>query len=57
MYGIEAVSIKAGKKGIEIEPRSGRPSTSITPDNIERVLQMILTHSSDFAPSDLFLFP
>ncbi|PSN51640.1 hypothetical protein C0J52_09432 [Blattella germanica] len=30
-----------GKEGVEDDPRTGRPSTSITPDNIERVHQMI----------------
>ncbi|GBL98489.1 hypothetical protein AVEN_181093-1 [Araneus ventricosus] len=30
-----------GKEDLKDEPRSGRPSTSTTPDNIERVLWML----------------
>ncbi|PSN58345.1 hypothetical protein C0J52_11576 [Blattella germanica] len=45
-----------GKEGVEDEPRSDRPSTSVTPDNIERVLQMIFAVSPDLAPADLVLF-
>ncbi|PSN32700.1 hypothetical protein C0J52_20278 [Blattella germanica] len=45
------------KEGADDEPRSGRPSTSITPDTIERVLQMIVAdYHPDSAPADL-LFP
>ena len=52
MYGVETVSKKCvfkwlkcfrdGKEGVEDEPHSGRPSASITPDNIEQVLQKII---------------
>ncbi|PSN29364.1 hypothetical protein C0J52_28430 [Blattella germanica] len=41
------------KEGVEDVPRSGRPSTSITPDNIKRVIQMIVADSPDLAPADL----
>jgi len=51
VYGTEAVSRKCvydwfkrfrdGKETTEDEPRSGRPSTSRTPDKIERVRQML----------------
>ena len=51
VYGTEAVSRKCvydwfkrfrdGKETTEDEPRSGRPSTSRTPDMIERVRQML----------------
>ncbi|PSN48023.1 hypothetical protein C0J52_23473 [Blattella germanica] len=52
VYGVETVSKKClferikrfrdGKEGVKGEPRSGRPSTSIATNNIERVLQMIV---------------
>ncbi|GBM28261.1 Mariner Mos1 transposase [Araneus ventricosus] len=51
VYGVEAVSKKCvfewfkrfrdGKEDVEDEPRSGRPPTSTTPDNIERVRRML----------------
>ena len=51
VYGTEAVSRKCvydwfkrfhdGKETTEDEPRSGRPSTSRTPDMIEHVRQML----------------
>ncbi|PSN39694.1 hypothetical protein C0J52_22259 [Blattella germanica] len=66
-YGVQEVSkkcafelfkhIRHGKEGVEDEPRSSRPSISITPDNIERVLKMIVADSPDLARADLFLFP
>ncbi|GBN86603.1 hypothetical protein AVEN_12995-1 [Araneus ventricosus] len=49
--GVEAVNKKCvfewikrfrdGKENVKDEPRSGRPPTSTTPDNIERVRRMI----------------
>ncbi|GBM21364.1 Putative uncharacterized protein FLJ37770 [Araneus ventricosus] len=51
VYGVEAVSKKCvfewfkrfrdGKEDVEDEPHSGRPPTSTTPDNIERVRRML----------------
>ncbi|GBN04084.1 Putative uncharacterized protein FLJ37770 [Araneus ventricosus] len=51
VYGVEAVSKKCvfewfkrfrdGKEDVEDEPRSGRPPTSTTPDNIERERRML----------------
>ncbi|GBM60827.1 Putative uncharacterized protein FLJ37770 [Araneus ventricosus] len=51
VYGVDAVSKKCvfewfkrfrdGKEDNEDEPRSGRPPTSTTPDNIERVRWML----------------
>ncbi|GBM02475.1 Putative uncharacterized protein FLJ37770 [Araneus ventricosus] len=51
VYGVKAVSKKCvlewfkrfrdGKEDVEDEPRSGRPSTSTTPDNIEREQRML----------------
>ncbi|XP_025155138.1 putative uncharacterized protein FLJ37770 [Harpegnathos saltator] len=51
MYGVETVSKKCvfmwfkrfrdGKEGVEDELRSGRPSTSTAPDNIEQVRRML----------------
>ncbi|GBO01788.1 Putative uncharacterized protein FLJ37770 [Araneus ventricosus] len=50
VYCVEAVSKKCvfewfkrfrDGKDVEDEPRSGRPPTSITPDNIERVRRML----------------
>ncbi|GBL97478.1 Putative uncharacterized protein FLJ37770 [Araneus ventricosus] len=51
VYGVETVSKKCvfewfkrfrdGKEDVEDEPRSGRPPTSTTPDNIERVRRML----------------
>jgi len=51
MYGTEVMSrncvydwfkrVCNGKETIEDEPRSGRPSTTRTPDMIERVQQML----------------
>ncbi|GBO02755.1 Putative uncharacterized protein FLJ37770 [Araneus ventricosus] len=51
VYGVEAVSKKCvfewfkgfrdGKEDLEDEPRSGRPPTSATPDNIEGVRWML----------------
>ncbi|GBN22601.1 Putative uncharacterized protein FLJ37770 [Araneus ventricosus] len=51
VYGVDAVSKKCvfewfkrfrdGKEDVKDEPRSGRPPTSTTPDNIERVLWML----------------
>lgn len=51
VYGQDAVSRKcvydwfvrfrAGKESVEDEPRSGRPSTSRTPENTERVRKML----------------
>ncbi|GBM18417.1 Putative uncharacterized protein FLJ37770 [Araneus ventricosus] len=51
MYGVEVVSKKCvfewfkrfrdGKEDVEDEQRSGRPPTSTTPDNIERVRRML----------------
>ncbi|GBM47424.1 hypothetical protein AVEN_175603-1 [Araneus ventricosus] len=51
VYGVEAVSkecvfewfkpFRDGKEDVEGEPRSGRPPTSTTPDNIERVRRML----------------
>ncbi|GBN54075.1 hypothetical protein AVEN_122351-1 [Araneus ventricosus] len=48
---VDAVSIKCvfqwfkrfrdGKEDVKDEPRSGRPPTSTTPDNIERVRRML----------------
>ena len=32
---------KEGREEVEVDPRSGRPSTSRTADNIERVNQMV----------------
>ncbi|GBO23081.1 hypothetical protein AVEN_56459-1 [Araneus ventricosus] len=50
VYGVNAVSKKCvyewfkrfrdGKEDVEDEPRSGRPPTSTTPDNIKRVRRM-----------------
>ncbi|PSN41624.1 hypothetical protein C0J52_17773 [Blattella germanica] len=67
VYGVEAVSKKSmfecfkhlrdEKKGVEDELRLGRPSTSITLDNIGRVQQMIVADSPDLAMAHLFLFP
>ncbi|GBM53959.1 hypothetical protein AVEN_18725-1 [Araneus ventricosus] len=34
-------TLKDGKEGAKDEPRSGRPPTSTTPDNIERVRRML----------------
>ena len=34
---------KEGREEVEDDPRSGRPSTSRTADNIERVKQMVRT--------------
>ncbi|GBO24281.1 Inactive pancreatic lipase-related protein 1 [Araneus ventricosus] len=51
VYGVDAVSKKCvfewfkrfrdGKVDVKDEPRSGRPPTSTTPDNIERVRRML----------------
>ncbi|GBN79472.1 hypothetical protein AVEN_131700-1 [Araneus ventricosus] len=51
VYGVDAVSKKCvfewfkrfrdEKEDVEDEPRSGRPTTSTTPDNIERVRRML----------------
>lgn len=51
VYGQEAVSKKCvyewfqrftdGKEDVKDEPRSGRPRTSTTPDNVERVQRML----------------
>ncbi|GBM80780.1 Putative uncharacterized protein FLJ37770 [Araneus ventricosus] len=51
VYGVDAVSKKCvfewlkrfrdGKEDVKDEPRSGRPPTSTTPDNIERVQRML----------------
>ncbi|GBN99119.1 Putative uncharacterized protein FLJ37770 [Araneus ventricosus] len=51
VYGVYAVSKKCvfewfklfrdGKEDVKDEPRSGRPATSTTPDNIERVRRML----------------
>ncbi|GBM27529.1 hypothetical protein AVEN_141301-1 [Araneus ventricosus] len=51
VYDVEAVSkecvfewlkpFRDGKEDVEGEPRSGRPPTSTTPDNIERVRRML----------------
>jgi len=51
VYGGEVVTKKCvyewfkrfreGKEGVDDEPLSGRPSTSTTPDNIERVRRML----------------
>ncbi|GBM58196.1 hypothetical protein AVEN_196703-1 [Araneus ventricosus] len=48
MHGVETVSKKCAfewfkrfRDGKEDEPRSGRPPTSTTPDNIERVRRML----------------
>ncbi|GBM24254.1 Putative uncharacterized protein FLJ37770 [Araneus ventricosus] len=51
VYGVDAVSKKCvfewfkrfrdGKEDVKDEPRSGRPSTSTTPDNIQRVRRMV----------------
>ena len=41
---------KEGQEEVDDDPRSGRPSTSRTADNIERVNQMVRrssTHSAD----------
>ncbi len=71
VYGSEAVSRKCvydwfkrfrdDKETTEDEPRSGRPSTSRTPDMIERVRNItVLDHppySPDLVPADFFLFP
>ncbi|PSN52845.1 hypothetical protein C0J52_17936 [Blattella germanica] len=46
-----------GKDGVEDEPCSGSPFTSITPDNIERVLQMILADSQNLTLADFYVFP
>ncbi|PSN53410.1 hypothetical protein C0J52_21379 [Blattella germanica] len=53
----EGVNLTDGKEGVENELRLGLPSTCITPDNIERVLQMIVDDYPDLAPVDFFLFP
>ncbi|GBN39598.1 hypothetical protein AVEN_70062-1 [Araneus ventricosus] len=52
VYGVNVVSKKCvfewfkrfrdGKEDVKDEPRSGRPPTSTTPDNIERVRRMLL---------------
>ncbi|PSN51993.1 hypothetical protein C0J52_06134 [Blattella germanica] len=67
VYGVETVSKKCvfewfkhfrnGKEGVDDEPLSGLLSKSITPDNIERVLQIILADSPDLAQTGFFLFP
>ena len=51
VYGQEAVSKKCvyewfkrfadGKEDVKDEPRSGRSTTSTTPDNVERVRRML----------------
>ncbi|GBM27494.1 Putative uncharacterized protein FLJ37770 [Araneus ventricosus] len=51
VYGVDAGSKKCvfewfkcfrdGKEDVKDEPRSGRPPTSTTPDNIERVRRML----------------
>ncbi|GBN10840.1 Putative uncharacterized protein FLJ37770 [Araneus ventricosus] len=51
VYGVDAVSKKCvfewfkrlrdGKEDVKDEPRSGRPPTSTTPGNIERVRRML----------------
>ncbi|GBM79489.1 Putative uncharacterized protein FLJ37770 [Araneus ventricosus] len=51
VYGVDAVSKKCvfewfkrfrdGKEDVKDKPRSGRPSTRTTPDNIERVGRML----------------
>ncbi|GBO20961.1 Putative uncharacterized protein FLJ37770 [Araneus ventricosus] len=51
VYGVDAVSKKCvfelfkgfrdGEEDVKDEPRSGRPPTSTTPDNIERVRRML----------------
>ncbi|PSN39448.1 hypothetical protein C0J52_17695 [Blattella germanica] len=41
-----------GKEGVEDEPRSDQPSTSITPDNIKPVLKMIVAYSPDLESVD-----
>ncbi|GBN13802.1 hypothetical protein AVEN_182769-1 [Araneus ventricosus] len=51
LYGVDAVSKKCVfewfklfrdvKEDVRVEPRSGRPPTSTTPDNIERVRRML----------------
>ncbi|GBM95946.1 Putative uncharacterized protein FLJ37770 [Araneus ventricosus] len=51
VYGVDAVSKKCifewfkrfrdGKEDVKDDPRSGRPSTSTTPDNIERMRRML----------------
>ncbi|GBL76195.1 Putative uncharacterized protein FLJ37770 [Araneus ventricosus] len=51
VYGVDAVSKKCifewfklfrdGKEDVKDEPRSGRPPTSTTPDNMERVRWML----------------
>ena len=43
-----------GKVGVEDESHSDRPSISITSDNIERVVQMIVANSPI---ADFFSFP
>ncbi|PSN38504.1 hypothetical protein C0J52_23278 [Blattella germanica] len=47
--------MKDGKEGVVDESRSGRPSTNKTSENIERVLQFIVTDSPDLASAD-FVF-
>ncbi|GBM87093.1 hypothetical protein AVEN_194089-1 [Araneus ventricosus] len=51
VYGVDAMSKKCvlewfkrfrdGKEDVKDEPRSGRPPTSTTPDNMERVRRML----------------
>ena len=37
-----AVEFKRGRENLEEDPRSGRPSTATTPENIDRIYQMVM---------------
>ena len=48
---------KSDRTSVEDDPNSGRPSTSMDDDRVEKVLAVIRQNRPDLTPADFFLFP